>query len=119
MFYASSLDSGPTVAWLAKMKMRLTMLVGGTVPVRCNMELHVNCDQWGDMGRQTIRTDRARTSAGVDTVPWASSCRKHVFNMFLIRGASWRLPFVRCRAGTGWYVLRAVFISGKTGHRGD
>ena len=34
--------------------------------------------------------------------------------MFLILGASWRLPFVRCSAGTGWYVLRAVFISGKT-----
>ena len=58
--------------------------------------------QFGWKEHMIVRTDRARTSAGVETLPGASSGRKHVFKMFLMRGASCKLPFVRCKAGTGW-----------------
>ena len=37
--------------------------------------------------------------------------------MFFIRGASWRLPLVFWSEGTGWYVRKAVRISGKTANK--
>lgn len=43
-----------------------------------------------------------------------SEGRRAAFRQFLIRGASCKFPEVFCKEGTGWYVRRAVRISGKT-----
>lgn len=60
-------------------------------------------------------TSFSMTSANeVGWVPLASDGRKADFRQLLIRGASCKLPSVFCREGTGWYVRKAVRISGKT-----
>lgn len=57
----------------------------------------------------------SRISSGVDGgTALISAGRSAALRQFLIRGASCAFPSVFCREGTGWYVLRAVFISGKT-----
>jgi hypothetical protein len=69
--------------------------------------LLVNMDEW--------LTLFSNISSGVEggTV-FNSEGRRAALRQFLIRGASWAFPSVFCNEGTGWYVLSAVFISGKT-----
>lgn len=64
--------------------------------------------------RRRVRTERVSTSAGFVGVFCSSVARRQDLRIFLILGASWRLPSVFCNEGTGWYVRKAVRISGKT-----
>lgn len=76
------------------------------------MQRYVNCSRKVE---QRGHTDRLNTSAGVAGVFWISEGRRQDLRIFLILGASCKFPSVFCRDGTGWYVRRAVLISGKTG----
>ena len=61
----------------------------------------------------------SKTSSGVEGgTPLSSEKRRAAFRQFLIRGASCAFPSDFCSEGTGWYVLNAVFISGKTRRHG-
>lgn len=61
-------------------------------------------------------TSLLRISSGVEGGMFLiSEGNSAAFKQFLILGASCALPSVFWREGTGWYVLNAVFISGKTG----